>query len=100
MVRAQPDLLSKIDAWIARRESRSSRPESIRRLVEQALGVPSPRQRSKESKHKAAELAGREIDRLGDQGLTGEEKATRKRRLFKGLKEFRDVRGDQPKAKS
>ena len=100
MVRAQPDLLSKIDAWIARQEIRPSRPEAIRRLVEQALGVPTARQRSKESKRKAAELAAREIDRLGDQGLTGEEKATRKRRLIKGPKEFRDVRGDQLKNKS
>jgi metal-responsive CopG/Arc/MetJ family transcriptional regulator len=100
MVRAQPDLLSRIDAWIAREENHPSRPEAIRRLVEQALGASSPRRRSKESKHKAAELAAREIDRLGDHGLTGEEQATRKRRLIKGPKEFRDVRGDQPKTKS
>jgi hypothetical protein len=30
--------------------------------------------------------------RFGDHGLSGEEKATRKRRLIKGPREFRDVR--------
>jgi hypothetical protein len=51
----------------------------------------------KRSQRKAAEMAGREIDRLGDQAATGEERAQRKRRLIKGPPEFRDVRGDLPK---
>ena len=47
---------------------------------------------SKGSKRKAAEMAGREIDQLGDQTATREERARRKRRLIKGPREFRDIR--------
>jgi hypothetical protein len=53
----------------------------------------------KRSQRKAAEMAGREIDRLGDQAATREERAERKRHLIKGPREFRDVRGDLPKRK-
>ena len=51
------------------------------------------------SRRKAAELAGRAVDALGDQTATVEERAHRKRRLIKGPREFRDVRDDQPKEK-
>jgi hypothetical protein len=37
MVRVQPDLLKKLEAWRAHQDDRPSRPEAIRRLVEQAL---------------------------------------------------------------
>jgi len=49
-------------------------------------------QLSKGAKRKAAKMAGREIDRLGDQTATREERARRKRRLIKGPREFRDIR--------
>jgi hypothetical protein len=49
-------------------------------------------QLSKRAKRKAAKMAGREIDRLGDQTATREERARRKRRLIKGPREFRDIR--------
>jgi hypothetical protein len=51
----------------------------------------------KRSQRKAAEMAGREIDRLADRSATSEEQAQRKRRLIKGPREFRDMRGDLPK---
>jgi hypothetical protein len=51
------------------------------------------------SERKAAEMAGREVDRLGDPTATSEERAQRKRRLIKGPREFRDMRGDVPKTK-
>jgi hypothetical protein len=51
----------------------------------------------KRSQRKAADMAGREIDRLGDQAASSEERAQRKRRLIKGPREFRDLRGDLPK---
>jgi hypothetical protein len=54
----------------------------------------------KRSRRKAAEMAGRQIDRLGDQAVTSKERAQRKRRLVKGPREFRDLRRDLPKAKS
>jgi hypothetical protein len=42
---------------------------------------------------KASEMAAREIDRLIDPAAPTEEKQRRKRRLVKGPKEFRDLRG-------
>jgi hypothetical protein len=52
----------------------------------------SARQLGKDAKRKAAMMAGREIDRLGDRTATREERARRKRRLIKGPREFRDIR--------
>jgi hypothetical protein len=40
----------------------------------------------------AANMAAREIDQLGDKAATGEERASRKRRLLSGPEEFRDMR--------
>jgi ribosomal protein S27E len=48
---------------------------------------------------KAGEMASQEIDRLSDPSATDEERQRRKRRLLKGPKEFRDVRGNRPKFK-
>ena len=98
MLRLHPPLLNALGSWIANQEPPPSRPEAIRRLLEQALAVATPvRQVRAGSRRKAAELAGRAIDALGDQTATIEERAHRKRRLIKGPREFRDVRGDQPK---
>jgi hypothetical protein len=36
-VRIQPDQMKTLDAWIAEQDDRLSRPEAIRRLVEQGL---------------------------------------------------------------
>ena len=45
---------------------------------------------------KAAEMAGAQIDRLADRSATHDEQTTRKRRLLKGPKEFRNMRTDHP----
>ncbi|NVN88589.1 MAG: hypothetical protein HXX15_21125 [Rhodopseudomonas sp.] len=37
MVRLDPEQLSSLDTWIEKQESGPSRPEAIRRLVDQAL---------------------------------------------------------------
>jgi hypothetical protein len=50
-----------------------------------------------EKRDEAANLAGQAIDRLADRSVTSEERETRKRRLLKGPKEFRNLRGDQRK---
>lgn len=50
--------------------------------------------RRKQARRKAAEMAGREIDRLGDQTATSKERAQRKRSLIKGPREFRGLRRD------
>jgi hypothetical protein len=48
----------------------------------------------------AEEFAGQEIDRLSDRSATSEQRASRKRRLLKGPKEFRAIREDLPKRKT
>lgn len=58
------------------------------------------RQRSPEDVSKALDLAGQQIDKLSDQSATTEERQERKKRLLKGPKEFRDIRGDLSKPKS
>jgi hypothetical protein len=42
LVRLQPAQLAALDAWIARQNAQLSRPEAIRRLLEQALAVSHP----------------------------------------------------------
>ena len=58
------------------------------------------KQRSPKAVAKALDLAGQQIDQLSDQSATAEERQARKRRLLKGPREFRDIRGDFPKPKS
>ena len=53
----------------------------------------------KKSTAKAAEMAEAQIDRLADRSATDEQRASRKRRLLKGPKEFREIRDDLPKRK-
>jgi hypothetical protein len=99
-VRIQPNLMRVLDGWIADQTPRPSRPEAIRRLLEEALIPAVASGPSKAgSRRKAAEMAGRTIDQLGDQTTTDEERARRKRRLIKGPREFRDPRGELPKKK-
>jgi Arc/MetJ-type ribon-helix-helix transcriptional regulator len=100
-VRMPPKQLKALDAWIRTHPvPRPSRPEAIRRLVEQALAGAVPhRRRSKKSASAAREMASRAIDRLSDTSLDANERERRKHRLTKGPREFRDVRGDLPKPK-
>ena len=53
------------------------------------------------SKHptKAAKMAGDVIDQQADLSATSEERDSRKRRLLKGPKEFREMRRDHPTRK-
>ena len=53
----------------------------------------------KKAAAKAAEMAGHQIDRLGDRSATDDQRESRKRRLLKGPKEFRDFRSDRSKPK-
>jgi hypothetical protein len=99
MVRIQPKALAALDGWIERQDDAPSRPEAIRRILGRSLTKMAPRQTSKETASKAAALAARELNQLGDPAAAPEERASRKRRLIAGPKEFRDIRGDQPKKK-
>jgi Arc/MetJ-type ribon-helix-helix transcriptional regulator len=93
-VRLPPKLKSKVGAWANHQGDKPSLSEAIRRLLEKALaGTSTPRQPSKGAARKATEMAAREIDPvLVDQPATGEKRASRKRRLLSGPKEFRDIR--------
>jgi hypothetical protein len=100
VVRCHNSLLESIDEWRRSEPDRPTRARAIRRLVERALATAAPSEPAKVgSRRKAADLAGQAIDSLGDQTASVEERAHRKRRLIKGPREFRDVRGDQPKKK-
>ena len=55
--------------------------------------------RSTPNKLRAAELAAKAIDKIGDPAAHPEERAQRRRRLTKGPEEFQEVRVDRPKAK-
>lgn len=100
MLRLHPPLLPRLDAWIAEQRDAPSRPEAIRRLLERSLGAPAmPRQPSKAATRKASSLAARELDTLGDKSQSADEQERRKRRLIRGPREFRGMRGDQPKSK-
>jgi hypothetical protein len=94
-LRLAPGLLARVDRWAASQKDAPSRPEAVRRLVE--LGAPPAGVRT-EKAAKAAEMAGHEIDRLGDPSATDEERQLRKRRLIKGPKEFQELRRNRPKA--
>jgi hypothetical protein len=48
---------------------------------------------------KAQAMAGREVDRLSDPTATVEQRQSRKRRLVKGPKEFRDIRDKRDRSK-
>jgi Arc/MetJ-type ribon-helix-helix transcriptional regulator len=96
-------ILTALDEWRRRQRNFPSREVAIRLLVERGLAdstTTTTRQLRKGGRRKAAEMAGREIDRLGDQSVTNEERTRRKRRLIKGPREFRDVRANRPKTKN
>ena len=69
------------------------------KIITSKMAKPAGRPKSKKDRVKAEEIAGQEIDRLSDRSATSEQRASRKRRLLKGPKEFRDIREDLPKRK-
>jgi hypothetical protein len=99
-MRWQSTELTAIDAWRRKQEDLPSRTTAIRRLVEQALALASDNLPTNERKaRKAAELAGRAVEAMGNQLVPAEERQRRKRALIKGPKEFREIREDLPKPK-
>jgi Arc/MetJ-type ribon-helix-helix transcriptional regulator len=98
-IRLPREMITQIDEW-SKRSGTETRSEAIRRLIELGLaGIqPTPRPRPKVLS-KASDLAAQQIDELADPLATDEERQTRKRRLLRGPKEFRDIRGDLPKPK-
>jgi hypothetical protein len=80
------------------RSNAHSRSEAIRHLVQLALSL-KPHPGIHKGASKASAMAGEEIDNPADPSATDEQRASRKRRLLKGPKEFRDSRRDHPRAK-
>jgi hypothetical protein len=96
-IRLSSELRKNVDAWAASQIDDPGRSEAIRRLVE--LGLASARRMGARTNKaaKASEMAGHEIDRLGDPSATDEQRQLRKRRLIKGPTEFRDIRSKRAK---
>ena len=101
VVRLQPEPLGALDKWVSKQEDRPTRAEAIRRLVELGLKVKTPARpfSSPGRKLRAQELATTAIEKIIDPAAPPEERAERRRRLTKGPSEFREDRGDLPKAK-
>jgi hypothetical protein len=80
---------------------------SLTSLVEQLLAshirrrhvLSMSRRPSKEAARAASQLAAREVENIADKSVSAEEQESRKRRLIRGPKEFRDIRNDQPKSR-
>src|SRR5450755_3230115 len=95
-VRVQPDMAKLLDDWRRKQDDLPGRPEAIRRLVELGLTVKAAaRPVSKPGRRlRAAELAAKAIDKIGDPSVPPEERAQRRRLLTKGPPEFREDRVD------
>jgi hypothetical protein len=98
--RIPKEIVTAVDKW-AEKNDVPTRAEAIRRLVELGLTVKTPaRHISKPGRRlRAAELAAKAIDKIGDPSAPPEERAQRRRLLTKGPPEFREDRVDLPKAK-
>jgi metal-responsive CopG/Arc/MetJ family transcriptional regulator len=95
-----PALRLRLDEWSKKQGDQPSRSEAIRRLVEQALEHASRRHGTPPAAaRKAVEIASHVIDKVSDKTLPPQVHAHRKRALIHGPKEFRDLRGNQPKTK-
>ena len=96
-IRLPNELIDQIDEWGAERGM--TRSESIRRWIENGVDErwrplkQKPASRT-QTRAKVAALAAETLDRHADQSAPPEEQASRKRKLLKGPKEFRDLRKD------
>lgn len=104
-LRVPPSEMASIEGWIkAQPKPKPSRPEAIRRLAQLGLAAsasarPHNPPHNPKTRAKAADMAGEAIDRHADQSASSAEQASRKRRLLKGPKEFRELRRDHPTPK-
>jgi hypothetical protein len=95
--RAPPVLRAAIVKWAENQKDQPTLPEATRRLVEQALGIPTKvKQPSPAAAIRAKELATKAIEKMTDPAVAPEEQARRRRRLTKGPSEFHAARIDQP----
>jgi hypothetical protein len=85
--------------WARRATSDDEREQFLELAKEWMSDAESVDQGIELQRAKASEMAGEEIDRLGDPLATDEERHLRKRRLIKGPQEFRDIRSNRAKIK-
>ena len=99
-IRLSDEFIAKVDRWASKQDGQPGRSEAIRRLVELGLtGAKKFAAPSQQTRAKAKQFAAEQIDRMGNSTATGEEQASRKRRLLTGPEEFREARVDRPKTK-
>ena len=96
-IRLPTELIDQIDEWGAERGM--TRSESIRRWIKNGVDERWRPLKQKsasrtQTRTKAAALAAETLDRYTDRSAPPEEQASRKRRLLKGPKEFREIRKD------
>jgi hypothetical protein len=99
--RADPVIRAEIVRWAEKQPDMPSLSEAIRRLVELGLSVKaSARPVSRPGPLlRAAELAAKAINKMGDRSADPDERARRRSRLTKAPEEFREVRIDRRRAK-
>jgi hypothetical protein len=99
--RASPEMRASVVRWAENEPDQPTLSEAIRRLVEMGLKSISATKpaRNVARSSRAAELAAKAIDKLGDPAASTEERDERRRRLTKGPPEFREDRIDRPKVK-
>jgi hypothetical protein len=96
-IRLSPDRRKAVEAWAKTELDKPSLSGAVRRLVELGLASAHRSAARKKESHGRSEMAGREIDRLGDPSATDEERQRRKRKLITAPKEFRDIRRNRRK---
>jgi hypothetical protein len=100
--RAAPLMRATVIKWAESQPDQPSLSEAIRRLVEIGLSKSEAPKRpqvlstAKQSAARAAELAGRTIDKHSDRSASEDERTVRKRKLIHGPSVFRDARKDRP----
>jgi hypothetical protein len=100
--RASPVMRASVVRWAENQPDQPTLSEAIRRLVEIGLAkAPSSKRprvlsTAKQGAARAAELAGRTIDKQSDPAASDEERKVRKRKLVEGPSAFRNTRKDAP----
>lgn len=93
------ELVKRIDVWAGEHEV-LTRGDAISKLVELGLAARQGRGAPAQQRDRAATLAARQLDQMGDASATSDEVASRKRRLTEGPSAFREVRHDRSKKKA
>lgn len=99
--RASPPMRASIVRWAESQPDMPSLSEAIRRLVEIGLAnaaaatQPTVLSTAKKGAARAAELAGKVLDKHMPSGASSDDKAVRKRKLLQGPSAFRTSRKDK-----